>query len=79
MGIGVSVFLIAVGAILTWAVEFQAEGIDLNVVGVILMTVGFMGLVFSLLFWTSFAPFGRERDVFTETHTDAGHSHRHVA
>src|SRR5690606_30281723 len=40
MGIGVSVFLIAVGAILTWAVEWTAEGINLDTVGIILMVVG---------------------------------------
>ena len=40
MGIGVSVFLIAVGAILAFAVDVQTSGIDLATVGVILMVVG---------------------------------------
>jgi hypothetical protein len=53
MGIGVSLILIAVGAILTWAVETTVSGVDINAVGVILMIVGFVGLVISLIFWSS--------------------------
>lgn len=53
MGYGVSIFLLAVGAILTWAVDASVQGIDLQVVGVILMVVGAVGLMFSLLFWSS--------------------------
>lgn len=60
MGIGASLFLIAVGAILTWAVEVDSEGINLNTVGIILLVVGVLGLLLSLLFWSSFAPFRRE-------------------
>lgn len=55
MGYGVSIFLLAVGAILTWAVDASVQGIDLQVVGVILMVVGAVGLMFSLLFWSSLA------------------------
>ena len=40
MGIGVSLILIAVGAILTWAVNATVSGLDINTVGVILMVVG---------------------------------------
>ncbi len=53
MGLGVSLILIAVGAILTWAVSASLSGIDINVVGVILMVVGGLGFVLSLLFWSS--------------------------
>ena len=53
MGLGVSLFLIAVGAILTWAVTATVTGIDVNAVGVILMVVGIVGLLLSLLFWSS--------------------------
>jgi hypothetical protein len=64
VGIGASLFLIAVGAILTWAVEVDSEGIDINTVGIILLVVGVVGLLLSLLFWSSFAPFRRgERTV----------------
>jgi hypothetical protein len=53
MGIGVSLILIAVGAILTWAVDAHVSGLNVNVVGVILMIVGLIGGVFSLAFWSS--------------------------
>jgi hypothetical protein len=49
MGIGVSVFLIALGAILYFATNFDVAGLDVNTVGVILMIVGVVGLVVSLL------------------------------
>ena len=64
MGIGVSLFLIAVGAILSFAVSVTTNGIDLDTVGVILMIVGGVGLLMSLLFWSSFAPFGSHRDAY---------------
>ncbi|HVE90847.1 MAG TPA: DUF6458 family protein [Actinomycetota bacterium] len=66
MGIGVSIFLLAVGAILTWGVNFAVSGIDIDVIGIILMLIGLIGLLASLLFWSSFAPFGRERRVYRE-------------
>ena len=58
MGIGVSLILIAVGAILTWAVNATVSGIDINTVGVILMVVGAVGLVLSLIFWSSWGGVG---------------------
>lgn len=53
MGLGVSLVLIAVGAILTWAVSAEVSGLDINVIGVILMIVGLVGFLMSLLFWSS--------------------------
>ena len=53
MGIAVSLLLIAFGAILTWAVNKEPSGIDLDAVGVILMIVGLVGLVLSLIWWQS--------------------------
>jgi len=53
MGIGVSLILIAVGAILTWAVETSVSGLDITAVGVILMIVGLVGFVLSLAFWST--------------------------
>jgi hypothetical protein len=53
VGLGVSLLLIAVGAILTWAVTTTASGLDANAVGVILMIVGFVGLVLSIVFWST--------------------------
>ena len=61
MGIGVSLFLIAVGAILAWAVNVTTSGLDINMVGMILMVVGGLGLLLSMLFWSSFSPYGRGR------------------
>ncbi|MFN2388062.1 MAG: DUF6458 family protein [Actinomycetota bacterium] len=67
MGLGVSLFLLAVGAILAWAVEFEVSGIEINTVGMILMVVGAIGLLLSLLFWSSFAPFGNRGQGQTTT------------
>jgi hypothetical protein len=63
MGIGVSIFLIAVGAILKFAITARANGVDLGTVGVILMVVGAIGLLASLIFWSSFSPYGRRDEV----------------
>lgn len=61
MGVGVGLFLIAVGAILSFAVGGDVIGtVNIDVVGIILMVIGFVGLLLSLLFWSSFAPFRRE-------------------
>ena len=49
MGIGTSIFLIALGAILKYAVTASVSGIELATVGVILMVVGAIGLAISLL------------------------------
>ena len=66
MGIGASLFLLAVGAICYWALEFDIAGIDIDAVGVILMVIGALGLVLSLLFWSSFSPYRRRDTVVTE-------------
>lgn len=57
MGIGISIFLIAVGAILLWAVTATVAGVSLNTVGVILIVVGVIGLVAGLI-----ASHGRSAD-----------------
>ena len=44
MGIGASVFLLAIGAILAFAVDYNLNGLDINVVGFILMAAGVIGL-----------------------------------
>ncbi len=49
MGIGASVFLIAVGAILAWAIEVSVSGVDLTAVGYILMLAGLIGLIVALV------------------------------
>jgi beta-lactamase regulating signal transducer with metallopeptidase domain len=49
MGIGTSLVLIAVGAILAFAVNASVSGIEINTIGTILMVVGAVGLVISLI------------------------------
>ena len=62
MSIGVSLFLIALGAIVYFALEVDIAGLDEGAIGVILMIIGGLGLLLSLLFWSSFAPWGRARE-----------------
>ncbi len=50
MGLGTSIVLIAVGAILKYAVTFEVIGIDIQVVGTILLIIGILGLVISLIY-----------------------------
>ena len=59
MSIGASIFLLVVGAILTFAVNVTTEGFNINTVGIILMIAGVIGLLLSLLFWSSFSPYRR--------------------
>jgi hypothetical protein len=49
VGIGMSIFLIAAGAILRYAVTVTVSGVELQTVGLILMIVGIIGLVISLV------------------------------
>ena len=58
MGISLSIFFIAVGAILAWAVDAEVSGIDITAVGVILLVVGVIGFIASLVFWSSWGGFG---------------------
>ena len=61
MGVGVSMFLIAIGLILWLAVTVDANGIDINMVGIILVLVGAVGLLLSLIFWSTWGGFGGYR------------------
>ncbi len=56
MTIGTSIFLLALGAILYFAVNASLAGIEIQTVGVILMVVGVIGLVISLLYARMVAP-----------------------
>jgi hypothetical protein len=62
MGIGFSIFLLAVGAILAFGVDATVAGLDITVVGWILMAVGVLGLVLTMVV---LAP--RRRRIVTET------------
>jgi hypothetical protein len=70
MGISTSLVLIAVGAILKWAVTATTSGINLNTVGVVLMVVGAVGLVLSLIFWSSWGGFGSRAGTTTVVRED---------
>jgi hypothetical protein len=64
MGLGVSLILIAVGAILAWAVHVSTSGVNLHTIGYILLVVGIVGALLSMIFWSSWAGpgyFGRRR------------------
>jgi hypothetical protein len=66
MGISASLILIAAGAVLAWAVNAEVSGLDITTVGVILLVVGAVGLLLSLMFWSSwggFSGFAGERRV----------------
>lgn len=56
MPLGTSIFLIAVGAILRYAVTATTSGINLQTVGTILIIVGIVGLILSLLYMLSWGP-----------------------
>ncbi len=62
MGIGVSIFLLAVGAILAFATNIAVSGFELGTVGIILMIVGAIGLLASLLLASSYSPYRRGRE-----------------
>jgi hypothetical protein len=56
MPLGTSIFLIAVGAVLRYAVTASTSGINLATVGLILIIVGIVGIVLSLLWMFSWRP-----------------------
>ncbi|MFN2641384.1 MAG: DUF6458 family protein [Actinomycetota bacterium] len=76
-GIGVSIFLVAVGAILAFAVDVNTRGVNVNTVGVILMIGGGIGLLLSMLFWSTWSPYSTRREE-TIVRDDVGHRHDHV-
>ena len=61
MGIGVSLILIAVGAVLAFAVHVTTSGFNINTVGYILLVVGAVGALISLVFWSSWGGVGGRR------------------
>ncbi len=62
MGMGVSLLLVAAGAILVWAVNVTVSGVELHTVGWILLAVGAAGALLSLIFWSSWGGFGGPAD-----------------
>lgn len=66
MGIGASIILVAVGAILIWAVEAEVSGVDITTIGWILLIVGIVGALLSMIFWSSWGGFSRRDTVVRE-------------
>ena len=71
MGVGTSLLLIAVGAILRFAVSVTTSGFNIHTIGLILMIVGIVGLVISMFFWGTWGGLGqrgstRERRVTSD-------------
>jgi Na+/proline symporter len=72
MGIGVGIFLIALGAILTFAVKVKVSGLDLHAVGWVLMIAGVGGLVLFFYFWNrrrTVRPVAVDRPTYVESAT----------
>jgi hypothetical protein len=61
MGIGVSLILIAVGAVLAFAVSVTGHGFNVHTIGVILLVVGAIGALLSMIFWSSWGGVGGSR------------------
>ena len=63
MGLGVGIFLVAAGAILAFAVNVNtaAQGVNLHTVGLILLGVGALGILLSMIFWSSWGGTGAFR------------------
>jgi hypothetical protein len=55
MGLGVGLFLAAIGAVLAFAVTKNVNGVNIHTVGWILLIVGIIGVVLSMIFWSSWA------------------------
>ena len=63
MGIAVSLILVAAGAILAWAVDVStSSAVNLHAIGIILLVVGIVGVVLSIIFWSSWGGFGGRRE-----------------
>ena len=72
MGIGVSLILIAVGAVLAFAVHVTTSGLNVNTVGYILLVVGVVGALISLVFWSSWGGVGSRRRTVVDEGPVAG-------
>jgi hypothetical protein len=63
VGIGVSLILIAAGAIITFAINVSTDSsFNLHTIGIILLVVGIIGAVMSMIFWSSWGGFGGRHD-----------------
>src|SRR5207248_2240710 len=72
MGLGVGIFLVAVGAILAFAVHATTSAVNVHTVGWILMAVGLVSILLSLLFWSTWAGPGYWSSRRRTTYVDDG-------
>jgi hypothetical protein len=72
MGLGVGIFLAAVGAVIAFAVTDNVSGVDIKTVGWILLIVGIVGVVLSMIFWSSWAGPGYWSSRRRTTYVDEG-------
>jgi hypothetical protein len=70
MATGVSLFFLAVGAILTFAINTTVSGVDLDTIGVILMVTGLLGMLWSLVLVDSWRPTARRDDGYVADRRD---------
>ena len=76
MGLGVGIFLAAIGAILIWAVNADVSGVNVHAIGWILLIVGLVGIILSMIFWSSWAGpgyFSRRRTTYVDEGPDPGY------
>ena len=69
MGLGVGIFLAAIGAVLAFAVNTDVSGVNIHTIGWILLIVGIIGVVLSMIFWSSWAGpgyFSRRRTTYVD-------------
>lgn len=67
MGIGISIFLLAIGAILSFAVDGNVDGLNLDAVGVILMLLGGIGLLVTFVLLNDTVPWRRTERLHEES------------
>lgn len=78
MGVTFSLILVAVGAVLRFAVSAEIDGWDLRTTGVVLMAVGLVGLVISLIFWSTWGGFGNRRSTLRDPREGLGIEEPHL-
>jgi len=66
LGLALSLFLVAGGAILVWGVNKEVAGLDLDAIGVILIVIGVIGAVLSMIFWSSWGGWNRRRATYVD-------------
>lgn len=72
MGLGVGILLAAVGAVLAFAVNASPSGVNIHTVGWILLIVGIVGVILSMIFWSSWAGPGYFTQTRRRTYVDEG-------